>query len=59
MDKKLLTMLACPVCQGKLLFKKKALVCCFDRLVYPIRDGIPVLIEQEARILTPEEKEAL
>ncbi|MDX2345844.1 MAG: Trm112 family protein [Legionella sp.] len=59
MDKKLLTMLACPLCQGKLLHKQSELICCFDRLAYPIRDGIPVMIEQEARILTLKEKEAL
>ncbi|MCH9756492.1 MAG: Trm112 family protein [Gammaproteobacteria bacterium] len=59
MDKKLLVMLACPLCQGELLQKQAELVCCFDRLAYPIRDGIPVMLEQEARALTLEEKEAL
>ncbi|MDF1677203.1 MAG: Trm112 family protein [Legionellaceae bacterium] len=59
MDKKLLVMLACPLCQGKLLQKQEELICGFDRLAYPIRDGIPVMLEQEARALTLEEKEAL
>ncbi len=59
MDKKLLIMLACPLCQGSLLHKKEELICRFDRLAYPIRDGIPVMIEQEARTLSLDEKEAL
>ncbi len=59
MDKKLLVTLACPLCQGELLQKQSELVCCFDRLAYPIRDGVPVMLEQEARTLTLEEKEAL
>jgi uncharacterized protein YbaR (Trm112 family) len=58
-DKKLLAMLACPLCQGALLKKQAELICRFDRLAYPIRDGIPVMIDQEARILSTEEKEAL
>ncbi len=59
MDKKLLIMLACPLCQGELLQKHQELICCFDRLAYPIRDGIPVMMEAEARTLTLEEKESL
>ena len=59
MDKKLLAMLACPLCKGALLKKQNELVCRFDRLAYPVRDGIPVMLEQEARALTLEEKEAL
>lgn len=59
MDKKLLDILVCPLCKGGLLFKKKELICRFDRLAYPIRDGIPVMLEQEARLLSLEEKDAL
>ncbi|MCH9690026.1 MAG: Trm112 family protein [Gammaproteobacteria bacterium] len=59
MDKKLRIMLACPLCQGALVKKQAELICRFDRLAYPIRDGIPVMLEQEARALTLEEKEAL
>lgn len=59
MDKKLFVMLACPLCQGALEQKHEELICRFDRLAYPIRDGIPVMLEQEARTLTLEEKEAL
>lgn len=59
MDKKLLAMLACPLCKGALLLKQEELICRFDRLAYPIRDGIPVMLEQEARSITLDEKDAL
>ena len=58
MDKKLLDILVCPLCKGKLHFKKKELICLFDRLAYPIRDGIPVMLEGEAREMSLEEKES-
>jgi uncharacterized protein YbaR (Trm112 family) len=56
-DKKLLEILVCPVCKGQLRFDKaKAeLVCKVDRLAYPIRDDIPVMLEDEARRLNEEE----
>jgi len=56
-DKKLLEILVCPVCKGQLRFDKgKAeLVCQADRLAYPIRDDIPVMLEDEARRMTAEE----
>jgi len=56
-DRKLLDILVCPVCKGPLVYDKaKAeLVCCADRLAYPIRDDIPVMLEDEARKLTSEE----
>ena len=59
MDKKLLDILVCPLCKGKLLLKQHELICRFDRLAYPIRDGIPVMLENEARLLTLEEKDEL
>lgn len=59
MDKKLLEILVCPLCKGQLLLKKEELICAFDRLAYPIRDGIPVMLEQEARALSLEEKDQL
>lgn len=59
MDKKLLDILVCPLCKGKLLLRKEELICCFDRLAYPIHDGIPVMLESEARTLSLEEKDAL
>ena len=59
MDKKILDILVCPLCKGKLLLKQQELICAFDRLAYPIRDGIPVMLENEARFLTLEEKDEL
>ena len=59
MDKKLLAILACPLCKGKIHFNKKAqeLICYADALAFPIRDQIPVMLEGEARSLSTEEKE--
>jgi hypothetical protein len=53
MDTRLLEMLACPVCKGTLRFERAAqvLVCRMDRLAYPIHDGVPVMLEEEARQL--------
>jgi len=58
MDKKLLTILACPLCKGELVFNQDSqeLICYPDSLAFPVRDEIPVMLEQEARALTPEEK---
>lgn len=58
MDKKLLDILVCPICKGKLVYDAKAaeLICKVDRLAYPIRDGIPVMLEQEARQLPADEE---
>ena len=51
MDYKLLEILACPICKGKLIYQKslEELICKFDRLAYPIHDGIPVMLEDRAR----------
>ena len=59
MDKKLLELLVCPLCKGKLLFKKTELICKFDRLAFPIRDDIPVMLEHEARLIPLDEKDKL
>mgnify|MGYP001764135928 CR=1 FL=1 len=61
MDAKLLEILVCPVTKGPLAYDRdrQELVSRSARLAYPIRDGIPVLLEDEARKLTPEELEAL
>ncbi|KTD02675.1 tetraacyldisaccharide-1-P-4'-kinase [Legionella geestiana] len=59
MDKRLLELLVCPLCKGRLLLKKDELICRFDRLAYPVRDGIPVMLENEARVISLEEKDAL
>lgn len=62
-DRKLLDVIACPVCKGKLLFAQHddadALVCRFDRLAYPVKEGIPVLLEEQATSITLEQLEAL
>lgn len=58
MDSKLLEILVCPLCKGPLVFLREAgeLVCRADRLAFPIRDGIPVMLEEEARRLGEEEE---
>ncbi len=58
MDKKLLDILVCPLCKGKLVYDKKAdeLICRGERLAYPVRDGIPVMLEDEARRLAADEE---
>lgn len=58
MDKKLLEILVCPICKGKLVYKGVAgeLICKIDRVAFPIRDGIPVMLEQEARQLPADEE---
>ena len=57
-DPKLLEILVCPICKGKLVYRKEAseLVCKADRLAFAVKDGIPVMIEDEARKLPPEEE---
>ena len=59
MDSKLLEMLVCPVTKGPLTYdrERQELVSRSARLAYPIRDGIPVMLEEEARKLTPAEVE--
>ena len=56
-DIKLMEILACPVCKGKLDYKKeqKELICNFDRLAYSIVNDIPVLLEGEARRINNED----
>ena len=60
-DKKLLDILACPLCKSPLRYDKNAseLICRADRLAFPIRDDIPVMLEDEARELSSEEVDAL
>lgn len=57
MDKKLLDILVCPVTKGPLIYdkKNKELLSRSSRLAYPIKDGIPVMLEEEARQLSAEE----
>lgn len=58
MDPKLLEILVCPLCKGPLvhLKERQELVCKADRLAFPIRDGIPVMLEDEARRLDASEE---
>ena len=58
MDVRLLEVLVCPMCKGALEHDRAAaeLVCRHDRLAFPIRDGIPVMLESEARRL-PEQSD--
>ena len=60
MDSKLLDILVCPLCKGPLAYRKDAgeLVCKADRLAYPVKDGIPVMLEDDARKLDPAEEVA-
>ena len=59
MDSKLLELLVCPVTKGPLVYDKarQELISKSARLAYPVRDGIPVMIEEEARKLAPAEYE--
>jgi len=58
MDARLLDILVCPLCKGPLVYRKgqAEFVCKPDRLAFPIRDGIPVMLEEEARKLPPTEE---
>jgi len=58
LDKKLLSILVCPVTKAPVEYdeKKQELVCRASGLAYPIRDGIPVMLESEARTLSADEK---
>ena len=60
-DTKLLDILACPLCKSPLIYDKlkQELICRADRLAFPIRDDIPVMLEDEARELSSEEADAL
>ena len=59
MDPKLLEILVCPVTKGPLIYdrQKQELISKSARLAYPVRDGIPVMLEDEARRLEPSEYE--
>ena len=57
-DPRLLDILVCPLCKGKLVYRKDAaeLVCKADRLAFPVKDDIPVMLEEEARALPADEE---
>jgi uncharacterized protein YbaR (Trm112 family) len=56
-DSKLLDILACPLCKGPLQWHRdsECLVCRADRLAFPVRDGIPMMLEDEARALSSDD----
>jgi uncharacterized protein YbaR (Trm112 family) len=58
LDKKLLSILVCPVSKAPLEYdqEREELICKASGLAYPVRDGIPVMLEEEARQLTADEK---
>ena len=58
MDPKLLEILVCPLCKGPLMWKKDRLelICKADRLAFPVKDDIPVMLEEEARTLAADEE---
>ena len=60
MDPKLLEILVCPLCKGPLVHRREQaeLICKADRLGYPVKDGIPVMLEEDARKLPPDEEVA-
>lgn len=57
MDSKLLDVLACPLCKGPLQWHAEAgcLVCRAERLAFPVREGVPVMLEEEARRLSSDD----
>lgn len=61
MDSRLLEILVCPVCKGPLKYRKaeRELVCKPCCLAYPIRDDIPIMLEDEARKITADEAASL
>ena len=61
LDKKLLSILVCPVCKGNLHYNKQAqvLICPGDALAFPIRDDVPVMLKEEAREMSIEEREQI
>ncbi len=60
MDKKLLEILVCPVSKAPLVYnrERQELICKASRLAYPIRNGVPVMLESEARRLADDEEVA-
>lgn len=61
MDARLTELLVCPICKGPLHFKRDAqeLICKADRLAFPVRDGIPIMLDDQARQISDDEAGAL
>jgi uncharacterized protein YbaR (Trm112 family) len=56
-DDRLLDILACPICKGPLKYQRSAevLVCRAERLAFPLVDGVPMMLEEDARTLNPDD----
>ena len=59
LDKKLLSILVCPLCKGNLIYNNSSqeLICLGDALAYPIKDDVPVMLSNKARQISLEERE--
>jgi len=59
LEKKLLSILVCPLCKGNLIYNKSSqeLICLGDALAYPIKDDVPVMLSNKARQISLEERE--
>tara|TARA_B100000427_G_C15026700_1_gene384997 strand:- start:118 stop:309 length:192 start_codon:yes stop_codon:yes gene_type:complete len=59
LDKKLFEILVCPICKKNLIYDKdrKELICLADQLAFPVKEGIPVMLEGEARKISTSERE--
>ena len=55
-DKKLLAILVCPICKMELEYRKspEELICHLDKLAYPVKDGIPIMLPSEAKRISNE-----
>lgn len=53
LNSKTLDVIACPICKGKLRYDKdqQELVCRFDKLAFPIRNGVPIMLVDEAKVI--------
>jgi len=58
MDKRILDVLVCPLCKSPVHYDehKQELICKADRLAFPVRDGMPIMLEDQARELDPNEE---
>ena len=54
LNPEILDVIACPICKGALHYDKnhQVLICKFDKLEFPVKDGVPVMIEEEAKPLS-------
>ena len=57
MDTRLLDIIACPLCKGPVVHQREeaVLVCRIDRLAYPVRDGVPIMLVEEAKALAADD----